>query len=468
MQGASLWLALLLCLAPGSVYAATCSNPTGNEGDEIYNYNYHVPQFCNGTSWVNEGWIASPDIIATGETFGDTNIEVDGDYGNESYLEGSPVTLSSAGTLQSLSIYISSCNNCNSSEQAILALYDATGSGGTPGNLLATTTTFSVTQTGWLTENVTTPVLLTAGTYWLMSNNNDNDIGYQVNDINGTVPTDYCNYTFGAMPSNFTTGCGGAGNIQVLDPYQYSAYGTLAGCGGYHEGDQIYNGAYHTYQFCNGTLWEAMELVVSGGGGCSNPAGREADEFYNKDYHTYQFCNGTNWVPFGGASWQAAPTASTGYFVMSKGTYNGDIDGYASAGGNTDLAAADAICMSELTTNTGWKGYAEALADGKLVSGNVHAWLCDYTTCNNLAANTMYYFADANNSTHGGNIFTTIGGGDGPNSAPVDWSQASYFGSGYSYWTGARNGYFEGSPRMGNRLKHRRRLHRDLEFRVER
>jgi hypothetical protein len=33
--------------------------------------------------------------------------------------------------------------------------------------------------------------------------------------------------------------------------------------------------------------------------GCSNPTGNEADRIYNKAYHTLQFCNGTNWVPFG-------------------------------------------------------------------------------------------------------------------------------------------------------------------------
>lgn len=69
----------------------------------------------------------------------------------------------------------------------------------------------------------------------------------------------------------------------------------------------------------------------------------------------------------------------------------------------------------------------------------MHAWLCDDTSCNNLQANTTYYFADANNSQHGSNRFTTMNGGDGPNTAILaDWSQASYFGSGYSYWTGAR------------------------------
>jgi hypothetical protein len=429
---------MLACLAAVSVYAGTCSNPYAQESGMIYNYYYHVPQFCNGTNWVNAGTMQSPDNLGTSPgnfgsaEIGDTNIEANVDSGNANYLEGSPVTLSSAAKLQSLSIYISDCNACNSSEQAIFALYDATGGGGAPGTLLATTTTLSVTQTGWLTANVTTPVELTPGTYWLMSNNNDNSINYQVGQTAGQQPTDYCPYTFGAMPSNFTTGCGGAGNIQLISPYQYSAYGTVTtGCTSPqgNEGDQIYNGAYHTYQFCNGANWAAMELVVSGGGGggCSNPAGQEADKIYNGAYHTYQFCNGSNWVPFGGAAWTGAPTASTGYFVMSKTQWNGNLGG---------LSGADSLCLTELTTNTGWKGYGEALADGKLVSGNVHAFgVCTSTSgANTLNANATYYFANANNGTLGGNSFTTNGSGMGPNDS-ASWFGNSYFGGDYTYWS---------------------------------
>lgn len=44
-------LMLLACLAAGPVHA-TCSNPRGNEADQIYNYCYHTYQFCNGTSWI--------------------------------------------------------------------------------------------------------------------------------------------------------------------------------------------------------------------------------------------------------------------------------------------------------------------------------------------------------------------------------------------------------------------------------
>jgi hypothetical protein len=42
--------ALVLAVCAGPVYAGNCPNPTGNEGDIIYSYDYHVLQFCNGTN----------------------------------------------------------------------------------------------------------------------------------------------------------------------------------------------------------------------------------------------------------------------------------------------------------------------------------------------------------------------------------------------------------------------------------
>ena len=164
------------------------------------------------------------------------------------------------------------------------------------------------------------------------------------------------------------------------------------------------------------------------------PDRSEGAVIYNADYHTYQYCNGTNWVKFGGGSSVNMPAPSDGYFVMSKSTWQGNFEG------TSDYAGADAVCLTELTTNTGWRGYTDANARGILTSGHVHAWICNGDgTCNNLNANTRYFFADANASSHGGANFTTDSNGLGPNNATIaDWSQPFYFGSGYTYWTGAR------------------------------
>src|SRR4051812_7596126 len=44
----------LAFLLPGTAIAA-CTNPTGAEGQIIYNTDYKLMQFCNGTLWVGMG-----------------------------------------------------------------------------------------------------------------------------------------------------------------------------------------------------------------------------------------------------------------------------------------------------------------------------------------------------------------------------------------------------------------------------
>jgi hypothetical protein len=168
-------------------------------------------------------------------------------------------------------------------------------------------------------------------------------------------------------------------------------------------------------------------------GTCSNPTGNERDIIYNSDYHTYQFCNGTKWFQFHSgleASYQATnnPTipAGSGFFVLSHDTYNGNLG---------DLSGADAACLSDLTTNTGWKGYATANSRGELNSSKVHAFLCDSTSCTKLTASTTYYFANAANSSAGGATFTTDSNSQGPNDN-ANWAAANYFSGTYTYWTG--------------------------------
>ncbi len=169
---------------------------------------------------------------------------------------------------------------------------------------------------------------------------------------------------------------------------------------------------------------------------CTNPAGNESDVKYNGDYHTYQFCNGTSWLAFGGgsnctATGNYSPTtpSGSGYFVMSGTTYNGNLGG---------LAGADALCLTELTTNTGWMGYSTANANGQLVVSKVHAFPVCLGSCSSLMPLTTYYFANAGNGAAGGASFTTDANGDGPYDA-ANWSAANYFSGNYSYWSNRRS-----------------------------
>ena len=50
----SLLLAVMLFFAAPAAYAA-CTNPAGDEGEQLYNLDHHMMQFCNGTAWVAMG-----------------------------------------------------------------------------------------------------------------------------------------------------------------------------------------------------------------------------------------------------------------------------------------------------------------------------------------------------------------------------------------------------------------------------
>ena len=98
---------------------------------------------------------------AQAETMGQTAIQATADSGNGNLLCAQQATLSLAGTLTSMSFYVSKVGGTLK-----LAVYDATGPSGGPGNLKASTASFTPVK-GWNTQNVTFQTLIPAGTYWL-------------------------------------------------------------------------------------------------------------------------------------------------------------------------------------------------------------------------------------------------------------------------------------------------------------
>ena len=158
---------------------------------------------------------------------------------------------------------------------------------------------------------------------------------------------------------------------------------------------------------------------------CTNPTGTEKDQIYNSLYHVKQYCDNTNWQTIGGGC-RYAPPSGSGYFVMTKTTYNGNLGG---------LAGADALCLSELTANTDWKGYSDASSRGLLIAAKVKAFLCVAGTCRAPNASTTYYFATVGDSRAGGASFTTNSSAVGPNDS-ANWAATDHFNSGVPYWTG--------------------------------
>jgi hypothetical protein len=126
-------------------------------------------------------------------------------------LLASECVLSQAATIQSLSFYVTIASG-----QLRLGIYS--GSATTPAQLLASTPAFTPVI-GWNTVNVSAPLLLQAGTYWLAYLPSSNTLGF----VKQAVPPGnrIVAYTFSAMPPAFPT----AG--QFGDGSQWSFYATL-------------------------------------------------------------------------------------------------------------------------------------------------------------------------------------------------------------------------------------------------
>lgn len=188
-------------------------------------------------------------------------------------------------------------------------------------------------------------------------------------------------------------------------------------------GDMVYNSDFKVLQWCDGSNW--IGLPTSGGGvvPCANPAGDPGDLLYNSTYGALQWCNGQDWrgIPL--------PKVSLGFFVMTSGTYTGDMGG---------LSGANTICLNELTSNN-WKGKTAGVT---LTAANVRAWLCSSAGCQNVTSGVLYKFARAGSTTAGGNYlysdFLGRGSFEDANSNP--WYGTNYFGVTTNYWSG-RNAF---------------------------
>ena len=124
---------------------------------------------------------------------------------------------------------------------------------------------------------------------------------------------------------------------------------------------------------------------------------------------------------------------SPAYFVLTDSTWTGDLGG---------INGANAKCLTELTTNTNWKGYTTANANGQLIASKVKAFVCNGSSneagngsCNDLMSNQTYSFAKVGDVNAGGASFTTDSSNRGPGDSS-NWSGANYFSGTYSYWAG--------------------------------
>jgi len=167
-------------------------------------------QFGPDQKWLSDGLVGYWKMESIGATFGETSSSGGDDTGNGGLLLAQSATLGEDNTLVSLSFYVNTAVG-----DLQLGIY--TDSSGTPGTLLTSTSTFTPT-TGWNTQSVT-PTALTAGTYWLAYEPQNNGLHFPF--FSGAGSYCYKSNTFGSMPSSFGGCTGGSGTGR------WSFYGTI-------------------------------------------------------------------------------------------------------------------------------------------------------------------------------------------------------------------------------------------------
>ena len=155
-----------------------------------------------GSAWAQSVTIGADAVWAGGPRSGNGNV-----------LSAQIAKLAKAATIESLSFYVKAASG-----NLILGIYDATGPGGGPGALKASTASFAPTK-GWNTVNVATPVSLAAGSYWLAFLPSSSALVFLETHVTGNCK--YYSYAFGGLPGNFST------SPASCNPTMWSFYATL-------------------------------------------------------------------------------------------------------------------------------------------------------------------------------------------------------------------------------------------------
>lgn len=196
--------------------AVTTFQNTGLTASTTYSYTVDAFDAASNTSAQSTAASATTQAAsASTETMGETTILTTGDSGNANFLLAQNATLPSAGSLQSISFYVTTAAG-----QLRLGVY--TDASGVPGTLVAQTAAFTPVV-GWNTVALTSSSL-SAGTYWLAYAPSSNSLAFKVIGTGGLSKWKNIG-SFAAMPSTFPTGLSGANG-------HWSFYATLNVTGG--------------------------------------------------------------------------------------------------------------------------------------------------------------------------------------------------------------------------------------------
>ena len=197
----------------GSDYIAAIGNLSWGDGDAA-SKTFSVPIVNDAIAEANETFVVrlgtptggatvgSPSsgtvtiLNSSAITIGQTGVLSGKGSGDANTLQGIKASLGQTATIRSMSIYFKAASGL-----VRLSIYDDKGN--YPGTLRAQTREF-VPAVGWNTQNVTSPVTLGAGNYWLIWQTDNHNIG--VAYTHGTSAYIVSGYAFGPPPAAFPSG----------------------------------------------------------------------------------------------------------------------------------------------------------------------------------------------------------------------------------------------------------------------
>ncbi len=305
--------ALFLALAPATPAAqAACFNPAGNAGDIIYNKDSHVPQYCNGGSWIAMG--KNPGAGPTGgsNTVFISSATYDGMIGSVAAANADCAGLATAagltGTFKAwLAVTTGTNDPATTFTKSTVPYKDVSGtviasnwaalvSGTLSNGISKNESGGSVAANTHIWTNVATN-----GTAIVSGSQNANCVGWSMNG--GGIHIANYGYS-GSATATWTNQGTNTCNTTTNRLYCFQQDGATSVCASPagSEGDMMYNyGTNHVPQYCDGTVWQPLGIVPgAGGGGCSSPAGSEGHIIYSSDYRVVQYCDGTTWRIAGG------------------------------------------------------------------------------------------------------------------------------------------------------------------------
>lgn len=162
----------------------------------------YAPIYLIGT----QGSFNANDVVTSSSVLmGDLNIESIANGLNSGRLNSFKYTLTESAILQSLSIHVKTASG--SMRMGIYA-----DNAGVPGALKASTAEFTPVV-GWNTRNVTTPVLLPAGTYWLAFQPSSNSLQTSYTGSSDTLR--YADRAYSALPGTFPASTSATGSTSL-------------------------------------------------------------------------------------------------------------------------------------------------------------------------------------------------------------------------------------------------------------